>query len=183
VAPSACGRRRWRRPWVAVLVVGTAANALYFVVPVPWTSPWYVATGALCAAVMAARAPSLGSERRTWTILTAGQAVTVLGDALFLFGPQPTGPPVATGVLYLGAYALAGYGIVLLLVRPTVVSYPAALTDAGIATVVTVLLLVGPVARTPALSASRGWPAREAPAPSGRRRDIAFDGRLSAGHE
>ncbi len=140
------GGGRWRRPWVAVLVVGTVGNALYFVVPVHWTSPWYVATGALCTAVMAARLPSLGPERRTWTILTAGQAVTVLGDALFLFGPQATGPPVAAGVLYLGAYALAAVGIVLLLVRPTVTSYPAALTDAAIATVVTVLLLVGPVA-------------------------------------
>jgi hypothetical protein len=129
-----------------VLVVGTVGNALYFVVPVGWTSPWYVATGVLCTAVLAARLPSLGSERRTWAVLTAGQAVTVLGDALYLFGPQATGPPVAAGLLYLGAYALTAAGLFLLLVRPTVTSYPPALTDAAIATVVTVLLLVGPVA-------------------------------------
>jgi hypothetical protein len=49
-------------------------------------------------------------------------------------------------VLYLGAYVLAWPGLVLLLVRPAVTSYPAAPTDAAIATVVTLLLLVGPVA-------------------------------------
>ncbi len=85
------GAGRWRQPWVAVLVVGTIANALYFVVPVGWSSPWYVATGVLCAAVMVARLPSLRSVRRIWALLAAGQAAIALGDALFLFGPQPAG--------------------------------------------------------------------------------------------
>ena len=112
-------------PAMAVLGIGIAGIAVYFVLPGLPRDALYVAFGSIGAAVIVLGAIRNleGSARRPWFLLAAGQAAFSIGDGVLNFYPNFAGhdPPFPSpaDIVYLAGYPFLGAGIYLLVRRLT----------------------------------------------------------------
>jgi hypothetical protein len=147
----------WRdRPAELFYAAGTAATALYFVLPLAAQAVLYVAIGlAATAAVVVGAHRNLCRGRLPWLMFAAGLGLQAVGDALFNYYDVVlhTDPfPSVADAAYLGGYPLLIGGIVLLVRRLGTFESRAGLIEAAIVTVafalVQWLFLITPVAHT-----------------------------------
>ena len=134
-------RRTLGQPWLAYLILGTAAVGLYFLLP--WNSKGesvvYDAIGlSSAAAVFWGARRNRPAQRLPWLLFAGGLLCFSVGDAIFNVYAEVLhrDPPVpsAADVFYLGGYPLLALGLALLILRFKVSDRRAGLIDAAMIT-------------------------------------------------